>query len=107
VLRNSDLKILGQAIMIVQVIFHGLLSDWTGGASRTEISLPDSATLTDLLLEIRRLCGPHMPPQLREKDRAAFIRSFWCLKGSVRLNDPAAPLTDGDEIQLLLPLAGG
>jgi molybdopterin converting factor small subunit len=107
VLRNSDLKILGQAIMIVQIIFNGILTDWTGGVSRSEINLADSGTLTDLLIEVRRLYGPHMPPQLREKDTPAFLRAFWCLRGSEKINSPDTPLRDGDEIQLLLPLAGG
>jgi molybdopterin converting factor small subunit len=93
--------------MTIKVVFQGILIDWTGGASEAEITLPDGATLADLLLEIRRLYGPQMPAQLREKDQETFVRAFWCLRGSLKLNDPAANLMDGDEILLLLPLAGG
>ena len=92
--------------MKIKAIFHGILADWTGVAE-TEMTLPDEATLADLLFRIRKDYGSKMPSLLQGKDQAAFNQAFWAVRGTDQLNQSDAPLNDGEEIRFFLPLAGG
>jgi molybdopterin converting factor small subunit len=92
--------------MKIKVIFHGILSDWAGVAD-TFITLPPGETLGDLLLEVHRLYGPKMPFQLRDKNDQDFFQAFWIIKGVERIDEITTRLREGDELRLLLPMAGG
>ena len=92
--------------MKIKAIFHGILADWMGVAE-TEMTLPDEATLADLLYEIRKDYGSKMPLLLQNKGQAAFNQAFWAVRGSEQLNEYEIKLKDGDEIRFFLPLAGG
>jgi len=92
--------------MKVRILFQGILSDWAG-VSQAEIFLPKGGNLGDLLSEIRKNYGPQLPPQLRDKEQTAFSRAFWVIRKKEKLSEPGTTLKDGDELQFLLPLAGG
>jgi molybdopterin converting factor small subunit len=92
--------------MKVKVQFHGILSDWMGGA-RAELLLSEGGTFGDLLMAIRKRFSATMPPQLRNKDQETFNRALWAMRGKDRLSELSAELKDGDEIQFFLSLAGG
>lgn len=92
--------------MKIKALFHGILADWVGLAE-AEFTLPREATLSDLLFEIRKIYGSHMPPQLGMKDQTDFNQAFWAVRGTEQLKEPNEKLTDGEKIRFFLPLAGG
>ena len=92
--------------MKVRVQFHGILVDWMGG-SRGEVSLPEGSTFVELLMEIKKSFSSTMPPQLRNKDQETFNRALWAMRGKERLSELETLLSDGEEIQFFLSLAGG
>jgi molybdopterin converting factor small subunit len=92
--------------MRVKAVFHGIISDWVG-VPQAEFILPDGASFDDLLSEIRKVYGPDMPPQLKNKGQADFNRAFWAMRGKERVNEPGTKLKDGEDIQFFLSLAGG
>jgi molybdopterin converting factor small subunit len=92
--------------MKIKTLFHGILADWIG-VSEVEFTLPQEATLADLLFEIRKNYGSNMPPQLGMKDQADFDQAFWMVRGTEQVKEPQEKLTDGEEIQFFLPLSGG
>jgi molybdopterin converting factor small subunit len=92
--------------MKVTVHFHGILADWVG-VSRAEIELPSGATLADLLSQIRKLFGAHMPARLKEKQDSEFQQAFWAVKGALPVSDPRTIVEDGEEWRFFFPLAGG
>jgi molybdopterin converting factor small subunit len=92
--------------MKVKALFHGILADWVG-LGEVEFSFPHEATLSDLLVEIRKSYGSHMPPQIGMKDQADFNQAFWAVRGTEKLKEPNETLMDGEEIRFFLPLAGG
>jgi len=92
--------------MKIRVQFHGVLSDWMGGA-KAEVSLPEGGTFGELLMEIKKRFSPTMPSQLRNKDQETFNRALWGMRGKDRLSELNAELKEGDEVQFFLSLAGG
>lgn len=66
------------------------------GTGQLEIDLPEPATVSDLLREIRRRGEPFA--FLPSDPVAAVNREFASL---------AAPLADGDEVAFVPPVAGG
>jgi len=92
--------------MKIKALFHGILADWIG-RGEVEFTLPQGATLADLLFEIRRNYSSNMPPQLGMKDQADFDQAFWAVRETEQLNEPNEKLIDGEEIRFFLPLAGG
>ena len=92
--------------MRVKAVFHGILSDWVG-VPQAEFILPEGGNFDDLLSEVRKIYGPHMPPQLRSRGQTDFRRALFALRGKDRLSEPTAKLEDGEEIQFFLSLAGG
>jgi len=92
--------------MKVRVQFHGILADWMG-RTRAEIELPEGGTFADLLSEIKNRFRSAMPPQLKNKDQETFNRALWAMRGKEKLSDPDARLSEGDEVQFFLSLAGG
>jgi len=92
--------------MKIKALFHGILADWVGLAE-VEFILPPEATLSDLLFEIRKNYGSHMPPQLGRKNRSDFDQAFWAVRGTEPVKDSSEKLNNGEEIRFFLPLAGG
>jgi molybdopterin converting factor small subunit len=92
--------------MKVRVQFHGILVDWMGG-SRAEVPLSEGGTFGELLMEIKKNFSSTMPHQLRDKEQETFNRTLWAMRGKERLSELDTPLSDGEEIQLFLSLAGG
>ena len=92
--------------MKIRVQFHGILSDWMGGA-RAELPLPNGGTFGDLLREIKKGFSATMPPQLSNKDQETFNRALWGMRGKDRLSELNTELKEGDEVQFFLSLAGG
>ena len=83
----------------------------TAGRDRLELSLGDRATIQALLDELVARFGSQFRRHLYD-DRDQFIPA-WCAfinNRAVYLNQPEAletSLSDGDEISLILALAGG
>jgi molybdopterin converting factor small subunit len=92
--------------MKVRALFHGILADWLGRTD-AEFTLSREATLADLLSEIRKKYGAHMPPQLGMKNQSDFNQAFWAVRGTEQLKEPHEKLIDGEEIRFFLPLSGG
>jgi molybdopterin converting factor small subunit len=92
--------------MRIKVRFHGVLSDWVG-SRQAEIDLPDGATLSDLLAEIKRAYGRNMPRQLWNKDQKAFNKAVLAIGTNGKPLDPVTRLKNGEEVKFLLVLAGG
>jgi hypothetical protein len=92
--------------MKIKAIFHGILADWVG-IGETEMTLPDEATLADLLYKIRKDYNSKMPLQLQNKDHEAFNLAFWAVRGTGSSLESGTRLNDGEEIRFFLPLAGG
>jgi MoaE-MoaD fusion protein len=81
--------------MQVRVLFFGVLKDLTGKASDS-ISLPENATLGDVLTHYERSI-----PRL--KDTAASL----AMSVNQEYASPATRLRPGDEVALLPPVSGG
>ena len=81
--------------MEIPVRFSTGLAEYTG-SSRLRLPLDEGATLADL---IDRLCAEH--PELKERLPSAVAVV------SGRHIDPAERLQPGQEVALLLPIAGG
>lgn len=83
----------------------------TAGRDRLELSLGDRVTIQALIDELVGRFGPEFRRHLYD-DRDQFIPA-WCAfinNRAVHLNQPEAlktPLNDGDEVSLILALAGG
>ena len=92
--------------MKIKVLFHGILADWVG-LTEAEFTFSHEATLSDLLFEIRKKYGSHMPPQLGMKDQLEFEQALWAVRGTNQVKDALEKLNDGEKIQFFLPLAGG
>lgn len=83
----------------------------SAGRDRLELSLGDTVTIQTLINELVGRFGPEFRRHLYD-DRDQFIPA-WCAfinNRAVHLNQPEAletPLNDGDEVSLILALAGG
>jgi molybdopterin converting factor small subunit len=65
------------------------------GSARVEVQLPTRATVDDLIRALRALPG------------GASLPTLPLVAVNRRLAEPGAPITPGDELALLPPLAGG
>jgi len=91
----------------VSVNLLGPLKDQVGESS-LQVELPEGATYRDLLDEI----GPLMEAKLADwawdaKKRSFTRRMMVSRNATADLRDESTCLADGDEIFLVLPLAGG
>ncbi|MGQ9684184.1 MAG: MoaD/ThiS family protein [Anaerolineae bacterium] len=92
--------------MIVCLRLFGMLQRLCG-AERAQIELPPEATLAELLEAIDARWGAALPAKLWDRQRRRFIGPVVLLSGGSDLHDPATRLVDGQEISLVVPLAGG
>lgn len=92
--------------MKVTVHFLGILSDYFQ-TPRAEVELASSATRQDLLAELGRIFGPNLPPKLWDHQGNRFIPGVHIIGKDGDLDHPESPLAEGDEVNILMPLAGG
>jgi molybdopterin converting factor small subunit len=92
--------------MKINVLFHGMLSDYmgTGGA---DFALREGSNLGDLLYLVGRRYGRKIPEQLWDKEKNAFVRSVWAMRGNEKIQNLNEPLKDGEKVRFLLMQAGG
>ncbi len=92
--------------MKVTVHFLGILSDYFQ-TCRAELELAPSATRQDLLVALGRLFGPKLSPKLWDHQGNRFIPGVHLIGKNGDLDDPESPLAENDEVNILMPLAGG
>ena len=93
--------------MVVRLRVFGVLSQYMGGIHQA-VDLPAGATLGDLLAEIGRRWGEALPEQLWVAEGAGRFRGAVILRaGGSDLHDLGAPLPEGQEVAILMPMAGG
>jgi molybdopterin converting factor small subunit len=91
----------------VTVRFLGPLRDQVGAASLA-LDLPEGATYRSLLDDIAPTTEAKLSDWAWDRERRAFSRRMMVSRNaSSDLRDETTSLADGDEILVLLPLAGG
>jgi hypothetical protein len=93
-------------MMRIRVVFQGILADWVG-AAEADFALREGSRLTDLTALIGRRYGAKMPPQLWDREKNAFVKSVWAMRGSEKISAPEEILKRGEAIRLWLMQAGG
>jgi molybdopterin converting factor small subunit len=92
--------------MRIKVCFHGILSGWVGTAE-AEFALHEGSCLGELLYFIGKRYAGKMPEQLWDRERNAFAKSVWSMRGNEKIADPNEALRNGETIRFLLMQAGG
>jgi molybdopterin converting factor small subunit len=92
--------------MKIKVLFHGILSDWIG-TTETEFSLWEGSQLDDLFFLIERRYGEKMPEQLWDREKKAFVKSVWVMRGNEKIQNPNESLMNEEVIRFLFMQAGG
>jgi len=92
--------------MVVRVRVFGVLSQYMGGTHQA-VEMPAGATLGDLLEEIGRRWGEQLPEQLWDRAEGRFRGAVILRAGGSDLHDLGAPLPEGQEVAILMPMAGG
>jgi molybdopterin converting factor small subunit len=91
----------------VSVGFLGLLRDQLGQKSLS-VELPDGAVFDDLLEAIAPTLQDKLGSWAWDRDNRCFSRRVVVSRKTASGKpDPSAPLTDGEEIMVFPPLAGG
>ena len=92
--------------MIVRLRAFGELERLFDG-ERPHLSLPDHATLGDLLDAIDERWGAQLEPVWWDRAARRFRGPVVILAGGTDLHDPATPLNDGQEVLLVPVVSGG
>jgi molybdopterin converting factor small subunit len=93
--------------MRISVGFLGILRDQVGQKS-LEVELPDGAGFDDLMQAIAPLMEQKVGSWAWDAQKRRFSpRVVVSRQKAVGTVDPASPLTDGEEILVFPPLAGG
>ena len=92
--------------MIVCLRVFGSLAHYLGGA-RIKVELPGGATLRDLMNLIDSRWGARIPAQLWDSEAKRFRGPVTVMLGGNDVQDEGTPLSEQDEVFVLLPLAGG
>jgi molybdopterin converting factor small subunit len=93
--------------MRVTVSFLGTLRDQVGSPS-VEVDLPEAATYRDLLDRVAPAMEAKLASWAWDRGKRSFSRQMMVTRNlSADLRDEATVLADGDEILVILPLAGG
>ena len=92
--------------MIVRLRAFGELERLFGG-ERPQVSLPDPATLGDLLEVIDERWGALLGPMWWDHAARRFCGPVVILAGGADLHDPATPLNDGQQVLLVPVVSGG
>jgi molybdopterin converting factor small subunit len=91
---------------MVRLRVFGVLSSYMGG-SRHSVELPEGATLGDLLTEVDCQWGDRLPEQLWDRQAKRFRGAVIVHAGGSDLHDWSARLPEGQEVSILMPMAGG
>jgi molybdopterin converting factor small subunit len=92
--------------MIVRLRFFGPLERYFG-RPRIEVELPAGAKLRDLWEWIDTHWGEKLPPQFWDAEAKRFRRRVLVMTHNTDVYDDDLPLSDQQEIFLLMALAGG
>jgi molybdopterin converting factor small subunit len=92
--------------MEVTVNFLGILADYFK-TPKAQLELPDKATVKDLLQALGKHFGGHLPKRLWDHTENRFVVGVHIAGKNGDLNDPDLFLAEGDEIHILMPIAGG
>ena len=92
--------------MIVHLRIFGALERYFG-CPRIEVELPDGAKLRDLWEWIDTHWGEKLPPQFLDAEAKRFRRRVLIMTHNTDVYDDDLPLSDQQEILLLMTLAGG
>jgi molybdopterin converting factor small subunit len=92
--------------MIVRLRAFGELERLSDG-ERPQVSLPDYATLGDLLNAIDERWGAQLEPVWWDRATRRFRGPVVILAGGTDLHDPTTPLSDGQEVLLVPVVSGG
>ena len=92
--------------MIVCLRVFGSLAHYLGGA-RVKVELPRDATLRDLMNLIDSRWGTQIPAQLWDGEVKRFRSPVTVMIGGNDIHDEGTPLSEQDEVFVLVPLAGG
>ena len=92
--------------MKVTVYFWGILGDYFG-VPQTELELKSPATRQRLLDELGSRFGPRLPSQLWDHRENRFIPGVHLVGRNGDLDNPESPVVEGDEVNILMPIAGG
>ena len=93
--------------MQVTVKFLGALGKQVGAGS-IPVDVPDGGTYRDLLEAIGPMVQAKLDAWAWDADRQMFSRRMLISRNGVsELRDGSTALADGDEIVVVLPLAGG
>jgi molybdopterin converting factor small subunit len=92
--------------MIVRLRSFGELERLFDG-ERPHLSLPDHATLGDLLNVIDERWGPQLEPVWWDRTARRFRGPVVILTGGIDVHDPATLLSDGQEVLLVPVVSGG
>jgi molybdopterin converting factor small subunit len=93
--------------MRVTVSFMGPFRDQLGSASM-EVELPEGASYRDLLDRIGDTMQAGLPAWAWDPTKRSFARQVMVSRNlSADLRDEATGLSDGDELIVVTPLAGG
>lgn len=92
--------------MIVHLRIFGALERYFGD-SRIQVELPTGAKLRDLWDLIDTRWGENLPPQFWDAEAKRFRGSVSVMTRETDVYDDDMPLSDQQEILLLVVLAGG
>ena len=93
--------------MLVTVKFLGALGELMGAAA-LPVDLPAGGTYRALLDALGAGVKAKLPESAWDSAKQCFSRRMMVsLNGVATLSDPSTVLSDGDEILIVLPLAGG
>jgi molybdopterin converting factor small subunit len=92
--------------MIVRLRAFGELERLFDG-ERPHLSLPDHATLVDLLDAIDERWGGQLEPMWWDRAARRFHGPVVILAGGTDVRDPATQLSDGQEVLLVPVVSGG
>lgn len=92
--------------MKIKIHFLGILANFFQ-ADATELDLPGTPTLKDLLVKVGIQYGDLLPPEIWDREKKIFLSTLF-IRGKGRdLRIPEESLLDGEEVYFLLPQAGG
>jgi len=63
--------------------------------------------LDDLFFLIERRYGEKMPEQLWDREKKAFVKSVWVMRGNEKIQNPNESLMNEEVIRFLFMQAGG
>jgi molybdopterin converting factor small subunit len=92
--------------MKITVRFLGILSDYFR-TPKVELQLPSEATQRDLLKALGNRFGKQLSKKLWNNAENRFLVGVHMAGKNGDIDDPDTPLSDNDEINILLPIAGG